>query len=142
MSTITVGKRTYLTNAPWLIDQQGTITPQFLDVSSLVPAEAVAYGISCPLFRTWADANGNIDVSASIRLPGYTAENYMQIACVAESGRAAYSNAVEVGGLGQVIVPVLTVNGARGFYWLIQGAQSCLNVGVNLTLALHWYEVP
>lgn len=140
---IQVGKRCYFEQAPWLLNQAGALEPQACDVSAYVPAEAVAFSISTVLFRTWSDQWGNVDVSAVLRLPGHTNTDYMVAACEVESGRAGNSNCREGGGYGQIILPVLPLPaGGRGFYWLIRGAQSCLNVGVNVSIALHWYELP
>lgn len=136
---IQVGKYCYFPDAPWLLNEAGAVVPTSCSVASYVPAEAVAFFISCPLFRAWGDEWGNVDVATMIRLPGYLNTNYAVIAQLASAGNNfnPRSNCLESTGM-YLRVP----NIGREFYWLIQGAPSCLNVGVNVSIALHGYELP
>lgn len=136
--TITVGKYTYFPDAPWLLNQQGAITPTSCSVSAYVPVDAVRYAIQCVLFRPILPQspphNGYCDSSVAIRLPGYTDKNYALIALKAAMLQSG--GYVEDGGMGELSIP----NIGREFYWLMNG--STLNYGCTVSIALLWYESP
>ena len=134
---IQTGKYFFFENAPWLLNQQGAITPQPCDVSAYVPVDAVRYAIQCTLFRASlppGNPAGYIDASFLIRLPGHTDVNYATAALLV--GQLQGGGQLEGGGFGEISIP----NIDRTFYWHMQG--STLQFGCNGSLSLIWYEMP
>jgi hypothetical protein len=136
------GDTFYFQSPVEILSGSNAATPQCIDVSPWVPAEALSYRIACPLFHAMSDQYGNADIALLCRLPG------------SQGTPPDYADAVDFGKFAQIAdagLPPNTLQGRIGatleipnmggqFYWLPRG-NSTIN-GAQAWLWIVSYRMP